>query len=201
MTSYVIDFILIAALVVVGWRTGAMYRELRALRQESSSFARALKASDLSINKAAHAVVMLRSEGVDTLRALEKATGEARDLAQWLHEAMETPLARQASPARPACVETSAIPAEAAPAPAPSAPSSRPQRPFGRVGTGAERLAAAGFRTVEPIAVASLETSDRAGAAPAIKLDRSIVPPIVKPERSFAKRLESRLAPATAANR
>lgn len=88
MISWLIDGTLVAALAFTSWRTGGMYRELRRLRSEGANFATSLKDSDVAINRAAHAVVMLRGEGVDTLRALEQATLEARELAERLEDAM-----------------------------------------------------------------------------------------------------------------
>lgn len=79
MTSYLIDFVLVAALAYTSWRTGAMYRELRRMRLEREQFEALLKASDQSINQAAQAVVALKSEGVRTLRALEDRTQDARE--------------------------------------------------------------------------------------------------------------------------
>lgn len=80
MTSYLIDAVLIAALVFTSWRTGGMLRELRRLRSEESSFRTVLRESDAVINRAAHAVVMLKSEGIRTLQALEQRCEEARGL-------------------------------------------------------------------------------------------------------------------------
>ena len=88
MISWLIDGTLIAALAFTSWRTGGMYRELRRLRSEDANFATSLKESDAAINRAAHAVVMLRGEGVDTLRMLEKASREARELAERLEDAV-----------------------------------------------------------------------------------------------------------------
>lgn len=78
MTSYLIDFVLLAALVFTSWRAGRMYRELRELRTNERGLAEALEAADRSINKAAHAVVVLKSEGFQTLQALEARIDEAR---------------------------------------------------------------------------------------------------------------------------
>ena len=88
MISYLIDGVLIAALGFTSWRTGGMFRELRRLRSEGANFAVSLEQSDAAINRAAHAVVMLRGEGVDTLRALEEASREARALADRLEDAV-----------------------------------------------------------------------------------------------------------------
>src|SRR3954464_2446766 len=84
MTSYLIDFVLITALVFTSWRVGTMYRELRRLRSEESSFHQAVKDADAAINRAANAVVMLRSEGSTTLQALQAAIDDARELAETL---------------------------------------------------------------------------------------------------------------------
>lgn len=89
MTSYLIEFVLLAALVFTAWRTGTMYRELRRLRDGERGLGEALAAADQSINKAAHAVVVLKHEGVQTLRALEARNEEARALAERLADLVE----------------------------------------------------------------------------------------------------------------
>jgi len=50
-----------------------MYRELRKLRSDESSLRAVLQDADASINRAAHAVILLKSEGVRTLQALADA--------------------------------------------------------------------------------------------------------------------------------
>ncbi|KQT66270.1 MULTISPECIES: hypothetical protein [unclassified Aureimonas] len=87
MISWLIDGVLLSALVVTSWRTGRMVQELRRLRSEEASFGKALAESDLAINRAAHAVVMLKSEGTRTLAALEERIAEARLLAGRLEDA------------------------------------------------------------------------------------------------------------------
>ncbi len=84
MTSWLIDAVLVAALLVTSWRTGAMYRELKRLRTEEGGLAAALAEAEAAINRAAHAVVLLKSEGVRTLRALEERSAEAGELAERL---------------------------------------------------------------------------------------------------------------------
>ena len=84
MTSWLIDAVLVSALAFTSWRTGAMYRELRKLRSDESSLRAVLQEADASINRAAHAVILLKSEGVRTLQALEERTGEARELGERL---------------------------------------------------------------------------------------------------------------------
>jgi hypothetical protein len=88
MTSYLIDFVLISALVFTSWRVGMMVRELRKLRSEESSFHRSLQDADAAINRAAHAVVMLRSEGIATLEALQAAIDDARELTGMLDDSV-----------------------------------------------------------------------------------------------------------------
>ncbi|MFD2236373.1 hypothetical protein [Aureimonas populi] len=78
MISYLTDAILVLALAATAWRTGVLYRELRLLRSENSEFRRTLEASEASINRAAHAVVMLKSEGVRTIGGLEERIAQAR---------------------------------------------------------------------------------------------------------------------------
>ncbi|WP_279482641.1 hypothetical protein [Aureimonas sp. SK2] len=84
MTSWLIDAVLIGALIVTSWRTGSMYKELKRLRSEETGFWQALEDADASINRAANAVVLLKSEGVRTLRALEERAAEAHELAERL---------------------------------------------------------------------------------------------------------------------
>jgi hypothetical protein len=87
MISWLIDGTLVAALVVTSWRTGRMVQELRRLRSEEASFGQALRDSDAAINRAAHAVVMLKSEGTRTLAALGERIEEARRLVEALEDA------------------------------------------------------------------------------------------------------------------
>jgi len=89
MTSWLIDLVLIAALLVTSWRVGGMYRELHRLRSAEAGFKTALEEADASINRAAHAVVLLKSEGVRTLRALEERIAEANELGERLDAVME----------------------------------------------------------------------------------------------------------------
>lgn len=78
MTSWLIDLVLVAALVVTAWRTGMMIRELRNLRAENSSFRQMLAEADSAIDRAAHAVVSFKGEGMRTLQALDEKNAEAR---------------------------------------------------------------------------------------------------------------------------
>lgn len=87
MISWLIDGVLLSALVVTSCRTGRMVQELRRLRSEETGFGKALAESDVAINRAAHAVVMLKSEGTQTLAALESRIAEARLLADRLEDA------------------------------------------------------------------------------------------------------------------
>lgn len=84
MTSYLIDIVLLIALVVTALRSGRMYRELRALRALENGLGAALAEADRSINRAAEAVVVLKHEGVQTLRALEAQVAEAKETADRL---------------------------------------------------------------------------------------------------------------------
>ncbi|WP_102958738.1 hypothetical protein [Mangrovicella endophytica] len=84
MTSYLINIVLLGALAITAWRTGRMYKELRTLRDGESGLGAALEAADQSINRAAHAVVVLKHEGVRTLKALEACNDEGRALAERL---------------------------------------------------------------------------------------------------------------------
>lgn len=79
MTSYLTDIVLMVALVVTALRSGRMYRELRTLRSSENDLGAALAEADRSINRAAEAVVVLKHEGVQTLRALEAQIAEAKE--------------------------------------------------------------------------------------------------------------------------
>ncbi|NDV85756.1 hypothetical protein GTW51_03470 [Aurantimonas aggregata] len=89
MTSYLIDLVLLAALVVTALRSGRVYRELRLLRAAGSELGTALDDADRSINRAAQAVVVLKHEGIQTLRALEARIEEAREEGDRLDRRME----------------------------------------------------------------------------------------------------------------
>ncbi len=88
MISLLTDVVLVAALVFTSWRTGVMYRELRKLRGENSVFRQTLASADSAINKAALAVVTLKSDGLATICALEERTIEARRQADRLDHAI-----------------------------------------------------------------------------------------------------------------
>ncbi|MCB8837935.1 hypothetical protein [Aurantimonas sp. VKM B-3413] len=90
MTSYLIDFVLIAALLVTALRSGRMYRELRLLREAEGGLGVALEASEKSLNRAAEAVVAMKYEGVQTARSLDAQIAAAKLAAQEL----ETLIAR-----------------------------------------------------------------------------------------------------------
>ncbi|MDY8108919.1 hypothetical protein U0C82_07145 [Fulvimarina sp. 2208YS6-2-32] len=77
MTSYLIDLLLLAALVVTALRSGRMYKELRALRDAESGLLTALALSEASLNKAAEAVIALKYDGLSTLKALEAERANA----------------------------------------------------------------------------------------------------------------------------
>ncbi|WP_061932104.1 hypothetical protein [Aureimonas sp. AU22] len=99
MTSWLIDAVLVGALLVTSWRTGSMYKELKRLRSEENGFRQALEDADASINRAANAVVLLKSEGVRTLRALEERAAEAQELADRLDVLIESYEHRRVAPA------------------------------------------------------------------------------------------------------
>lgn len=88
MTSYLIDLVLFTALVITSLKTGRMVIELKRLRSEESIFQQALRDAEEAINRAAHEVVMLRSEGVATAMALDAAIRQARALSEDLDDAM-----------------------------------------------------------------------------------------------------------------
>ncbi len=80
MTSYLIDFLLMVALVVTALRCGRMYRELKTLRESESGLVAALAQSEASLNKAAEAVIALKYEGVSTLKSLEAERAKASEV-------------------------------------------------------------------------------------------------------------------------
>ncbi|MBO0903620.1 hypothetical protein [Jiella sonneratiae] len=87
MTSYLIDLLLVVALVVTALRCGRMHKELRALR--GTDLAGALVAAEGSLNRAAEALVAARCEGVDTVRSLERRLVEARQVADELGDLVD----------------------------------------------------------------------------------------------------------------
>ncbi|ALN74169.1 DUF6468 domain-containing protein [Aureimonas sp. AU20] len=99
MTSFLIDAVLVGALLVTSWRTGSMYRELRRLRGDESALRAALVEADQSINRAANAVILLKTEGVQTLRSLEERMGEAQELTERLDIILDSYERRRAQPA------------------------------------------------------------------------------------------------------
>lgn len=82
MISYLIDFVLMVALVVTALRCGRMYREIRSLRD--NELATTIIDAEKALNRAAEAVVSLRHEGIETTRALESQIAEARRLSEEL---------------------------------------------------------------------------------------------------------------------
>ncbi|MEC5291035.1 DUF6468 domain-containing protein [Aurantimonas sp. C2-6-R+9] len=79
MTSFLTDIVLMVALVVTALRSGRMYQELRALRASESGLGAALTEANHAITRAADAVVVLKHEGVQTLRSLEAQVVEAKE--------------------------------------------------------------------------------------------------------------------------
>ena len=82
MTSYLIDLLLMVALVVTALRCGRMHKELRALRQ--TDLAEALVQAEVSLNRAAEAIVGARHEGIETVFAMERHIADARHIADEL---------------------------------------------------------------------------------------------------------------------
>ncbi|MBC8130934.1 MAG: hypothetical protein H7Y08_11520 [Rhizobiaceae bacterium] len=105
MTSYLIELVLFTALVITSLKTGRMVLELRRLRTEEASFRQSLVDAEAAINRAAHEVVMLRSEGIATIAALDAAIREGRALAERLDDAVRMAEIRQS-------VANDALPAE-----------------------------------------------------------------------------------------
>ena len=87
MTSYLIDFLLVVALVVTALRCGRMHKELRALRE--TDLVGAFASAETSLNRAAEAIVAARHDGVDTARALERQLAEARQVVDQLTALVE----------------------------------------------------------------------------------------------------------------
>ena len=79
MTSYLIDLLLLVALVVTALRSGRMYKELRVLRDAESGLMAALAQSEALLNKAAEAVIALKYDGISTLKALEAERAKATE--------------------------------------------------------------------------------------------------------------------------
>lgn len=96
MTSYLIDALLIVALVITALRCGRMHKELRQLRQ--NDLAAALVDAEVSLNRAAEALVAARCEGIDTVRQLERQLADARRITAELGDLVDrspaTPPAR-----------------------------------------------------------------------------------------------------------
>ncbi|RFC64093.1 hypothetical protein DYI37_06940 [Fulvimarina endophytica] len=102
MTSYLIDFLLMAALVVTALRTGRMVREIKTLRQSGTELLEALAQSEAALNKAAGAVTALKYDGLDTLRAIEAECERARIAGARLAELVERADFHASGTARPA---------------------------------------------------------------------------------------------------
>ncbi len=90
MTSWLIDILLLGALAFTAWRCGAMVRELRRLRAESSGFRRMLAESDAAIERAARAIAAFRGEGMQTVEALQEAVAAGRAQTERLDHAIRT---------------------------------------------------------------------------------------------------------------
>ena len=79
MASYLIDLVLLVALMVTALRSGRMMKELKVLRESESGLATALQDSDRYINRAAEVVVALKHDGAETARRLEAQLAEAHE--------------------------------------------------------------------------------------------------------------------------
>lgn len=90
MTSWLIDLLLLSALAFTAWRCGAMVRELRKLRAESSGFRRMLAESDAAIDRAARAIAAFRGEGMQTVQALQDAVAAGRTQTERLDYAIRS---------------------------------------------------------------------------------------------------------------
>lgn len=96
MTSYLIDGLLIVALVVTALRCGRMHKELKDLRQ--TDLAEALINAEVSLNRAAEALVAARHEGIDTVRQLERQLVDARRVSAELDDRLDR---RETTPSAP----------------------------------------------------------------------------------------------------
>ena len=102
MTSWLIDLLLLGALAFTAWRCGAMVRELRRLRAESSSFRRMLAESDAAIRNAADAIAAFKGDGLRAALALQEAVAEAKAESERLDHAVRSAELRMTLAAAPA---------------------------------------------------------------------------------------------------
>ena len=103
MMSYVVDGVLLLALLVTSLRVGAMYRELKRLRGYQSQYVEVFDETSRAADHVADAVHHLGNEGRDMLVRLETLVEEARELSVRL-EAAARPWSEAAQAEEAVCV-------------------------------------------------------------------------------------------------
>jgi hypothetical protein len=105
MISFLVDGVLLLALLVTTWRVGVVYRELRSLRAHQGQYQAALGESVQALLKAQASIEAVHAEGGRTLTAMAAATQEAREilteldgLAEGLTSACESAVAARVEP-------------------------------------------------------------------------------------------------------
>ena len=86
MPSYLVDAILLAALVFTTIRVGAMYRELRRLRSHHEDYRKVFAETGAALAGVERALGEFSGEGREVLASLEQRISEARRLAGALRE-------------------------------------------------------------------------------------------------------------------
>jgi hypothetical protein len=92
MTSYVIDGILLLALLLTSLRVGAMYRELKRLRGYQAEYVEIFGSTSRAADHIGDAIRHLSREGRAILERLEMRMEEARDLTRQLEMATRAPV-------------------------------------------------------------------------------------------------------------
>ena len=92
MTSYVIDGVLLLALLLTSLRVGAMYRELKRLRGYQAEYVEIFGNTSRAADHIGDAIRHLAREGRAILERLEMRMEEARDLTRQLEMAARAPV-------------------------------------------------------------------------------------------------------------
>lgn len=92
MISYVIDGVLLLALLLTSLRVGAMYRELKRLRGYQAEYLEVIGDTSRAADHIGDAVRHLSKEGRAILERLEARMEEARELTQQLEAAARSPV-------------------------------------------------------------------------------------------------------------
>jgi len=90
MISYLIDGVLLLALLLTSLRVGAMYRELKRLRGYQSEYVEVFGRTSQAADNIGAAVRHLGKEGRDVLERLEVRMAEGRELARRLEAAVRS---------------------------------------------------------------------------------------------------------------